>query len=78
MAETAESLRAETGVAGDVPESGVAKPVAAEDQTAPPEALSGMVRPAVRPRSPPTVPRPTVEEDEVEEIECAEPQLQCI
>ena len=49
-----------------------------EEQMLPPEALLGMVGPAVRPQSPPTVPQATAEEDEVEEIERAEPQLQSI
>ena len=35
------SSGAEAGVAGDAPKSGAAKPVAAEEQTAPPEASPG-------------------------------------
>ena len=77
-ARTVRSSGAEVGVAGDTPESRAAKPVAAEEQTAPPEASPGMVGPAVRPWSPPMVPRATTEEDEVEEIERAEPQLQSV
>ena len=73
MAETAESLRAETGVAGDVPESRTVRPVAPKEQTVPPKASQGMVLPAVQPQSPPLVPRATAEEDKVEEIERAEP-----
>ena len=42
------------------------------------EASQGMVGAAVRPRSPPVVPRAMVEEDEVEEIERAEPRPQAI
>ena len=72
------SLGSEAGVASDAPESWAVKPVAAEDQTAPPKVSSGMVGPAIQPRSPPMVPRATAEEDEVEEIERAEPQLQSI
>ena len=52
IAGAAGSSGAEDGVAGDAPESGAAKPVAAKDQTAPPDALPGMVRPAVLPWSP--------------------------
>ena len=37
-----------------------------------------MVGPAVRPQSPPVVPRATTEEDEVEEIERAEPRPQSV
>ena len=43
------SSRAEDRVAGDAPESGATKPVVAEEQTAPPEASSGMVGPTVWP-----------------------------
>ena len=50
----------------------------AEEQMLPPEVLPGMFGPAVRPQSPPTVPQTMVEEDEVEEIERAEPQLQYV
>ena len=78
MAGTIRSLGAKARVAGDTPESRAAKPVAAEEQTAPPEASPGMVGPAVRPQSPPILPRATVEEDEVEEIERAKPRLQSI
>ena len=59
------SLGVEAGVASDAPESGTMKPVA------PPEASQGMVGPIVRPQSAPVVPRTTVEEDKVEEIERA-------
>ncbi|XP_066360930.1 uncharacterized protein [Miscanthus floridulus] len=50
----------------------------AEEQIVPPVAMPGMVGAAVRPQSPPVVPRATVEEDEVEEIERAEPQPQSV
>ena len=77
-ARTVRSSGAEPGVAGDVPESWVMKPVAAEEQTAPPKASPRIVKPAIRPRSPPMVPRAMAEEDEVEEIEHAEPRLQFV
>jgi len=77
-ARTIGSLVAEARVASDALESRATKLVVVEEQTAPPKASPGMVRPVVRPRSPPIVPRATVEEDEVEEIERAEPPLQSI
>ena len=73
MAGTAGSLGAKAGVASDALEIGAVKPMVPKGKTAVPEASHGMVRPAVRPRSPSVVPRATVEEDEVEEIEHAEP-----
>ena len=72
------SSGAEAGVVGDAPESGAVKPVVPEGQTSLPEASQGMVGAAVRPRSPPVVPRATAEEDEVEEIERAEPRPQAV
>ena len=44
---TVGSSGAKAGVAGDASESKAAKPVVAEEQMAPPEALPGMVRPVV-------------------------------
>ena len=73
MAGTTGSLGAEARVADDAPESGAVKLVAPEGQTALLEASQGMVGPAVRPWSPQVVPRAMAEEDEVEEIERAEP-----
>ena len=46
---TVGSLGAEARVADNALESGATKPVAAEEQTAPPEASSGMVGPTVWP-----------------------------
>ena len=67
--------RAEATVAGDAPEPKEANLMMAEEQLVPPNALLGVVGPAVCPQSPATVPQTMVEEDEVEEIERAEPQL---
>ena len=75
---TTGSLGAEAGVACDAPESWLVKPVAPEGQTSLPEASQGMVGAAIWPRSPPVVPRATMEEDEVEEIERAEPRPQSV
>ena len=75
---TVGSSGAEAGVAGDALESRAAKPVVAEEQTAPPEASPGMVGPTVRPRSPPVVPLAMAEEDEVEEIKRAESRPQAV
>ena len=77
-AEATGAVRTETEVAGEVPESRAAKPTAAEDQTAPPEALPGMVGPAVRALSPQVVPPTTAKEDKVEEIEHDEPRTQTV
>ena len=49
-----------------------------KEQTALPEALEGMVGPAIRPLSPQVVPLAVVEEDEVEEIERDEPRPQAV
>ena len=78
MAGTTGSLGAEARVADDAPEFGGVKPVAPEGQTTLPEASQGMVGPTVRPRSPLVMPRATAEEDEVEEIERAEPRPQSV
>ena len=78
MTGTVGSSGAEAGVVGDAPKSGATKPVAAKEQMAPPKVSPGMVGPVVWPRSPPMVPRAMAEEDEVEEIERAEPQPQSI
>ena len=59
----------EAAAAVDAPEAREATPTMTEEQIVPPVAMPGMVRAAVRPQSPPVVPRATVEEDEVEEIE---------
>jgi len=72
------SSGAEARAAHDVPKFGVTKLVPVEEQTTPPEASPGMVGPAVRPWSPPMVPRATAEEDEVEEMEHAEPRFQSV
>ena len=78
MVGTAVSSGEEAGVAGDAPESGAVKLVAPEEQTAPPKVSQGMVGPIVRPRSPLVVPRATAEEDELEEIERAEPRPKAV
>ena len=75
---TAGPSGAEARVASDALESGVMEPVVPEGQTALPEVSQSMVGAAVRPRSPPVVPRATAEENEVEEIERAEPQPQAV
>ena len=51
-----------------------ATPPTAEEQPSPPAAMLGVVGAAVRPQSPPVVPRATAEEDEVVEIERATPK----
>ena len=66
---------AEVAVADDALEPREANPTTVEERMEPPEASLGMVGPTVRPQSPLMVPQATVEEDEVEEIERAEPQL---
>jgi len=45
------------------------KSVVPEEQTTPPKASQGVVRPAIRPQSPLVVPPAAAEEDKVEEIE---------
>ena len=75
---TVGSSGVEAGVVNDASESGVAKPVAPKEQTAPLEASQGMVRLTILPRSPPVVPRAMAEEDEVEEIEHAKPRPQSV
>ena len=75
--ETVDTLGAEAAAAVDAPEAREATPMTVEEQIVPPVATPGMVGAAVRPQSPP-VPRSTVEEDEVEEIERADPQPQFV
>jgi len=75
---TTGSSRAEARVASNALESRAMKPVVPEGQTMPPKASQGMVRVVVWPWSPLVVPRATVEEDEVEEIERAEPRPQAV
>ena len=48
------------------------------EPTALPDALEGMVGPAIRPLSPQVVPPAATEEDKVEEIECDEPRPQSV
>ncbi|XP_066341649.1 golgin candidate 2-like [Miscanthus floridulus] len=78
MTGTIDTSGAETGVAGDAPESRKAALATAKEQIVLTEASPGMVRPAVQPQSPPKVPQAMVEEDEVEEIEHTEPQPQSV
>jgi len=49
-----------------------------KEQTVLPEALEGMVGPAIRPPSPQAVPPAAAEEDEVEDIEREEPRPQAV
>jgi len=51
---------------------------APKEQTAVPDTLEGMVRPAIRPPSPKVVPPAAMEEDEVEEIMRDEPRPQAV
>ena len=76
--ETVDTLGAEATADVDAPEAREATPTTAKEQIVLPIATPGMVEAAVRPQSPPVVPRVTVEEDEVEEIERAEPQPQSV
>ena len=76
--ENVNTLEVEATADVDAPEAKEATPMMAEEQLAPPAATSGVVGAAVRPQSPPVVPRAMVEEDEVEEIERAEPKPQSI
>ena len=76
---TARPSGAEAGAASHAPEYGLMELVAREELTAPPEASQGMVRPTVRPKSPPVVPPAAMEEEDVvEEIIRAEPQTQSV
>ena len=59
-------------------ESGAENLVAPKEQTVLPEALEGMVGPAIRPSSPQAVPPAAAEEDEVEDIEREEPRPQAV
>jgi len=70
-------LEAEAGVTNATSESGAEKSVVLEEQTTLPEVSEGVVGHAVRPPNRLVVP-PTVEEDEVEEIEREEAQPQAV
>ena len=72
--ETIGTLGVEAAAAVDALEAREATPTMAEEQIVPPVAMPGMVTAVVRPQSPLVVPRATVSEDKVEEIERAEPQ----
>ena len=78
MVGTTGSSGVEATVTGIVRGSGVENLATPKDQTAPPEALEGMVGPAIQPPSPQAVPPAAVEDDEVEEIEREEPQAQVV
>ena len=78
MAVAAGSSGAEARVSHATPESRTEKPTVLREQTALPELSEGVVRHAIRPLSPQVVPPATAEEDEVEEIERAEPRPQSI
>ena len=68
-AEAVGSSEAKARVANAALESGAEKPTVPKGQTAHPKASKGVVRHAIRPRSPLVVPPSMVEEEEVEEIE---------
>ena len=78
MTEKVVTLEAETVAVVDAPEVTYATPSTAEERTSSPAGVPGVVRAAVRPRSPPNTPQATVEEDEVMEIERAAPEPQSI
>ena len=79
MMGSAGPLGAETRVASEATESGSARPGVPEELTVPPEGSQVMLRPTVRPQSPPTVtPTAAEEEDEVEEIVRDEPRTQSV
>ena len=65
---------AKARIASETPESRSTEPMAPSELKAPAEVSRGVVRPFVRPQSPPTVSAVAEEEDEVEEIVRAEPQ----
>ena len=66
-------------MASEVAESGSVRPGVPEELTVPPEGSHVMLRPTVRPWSPPMVsPTTEEEEDEVKEIIRDEPQTQSI
>ena len=70
---------AKTGATGIAPEYGSTELEAHEELMAPPEAVQGMVRPTVQPKSPLVVPPAGMEEEDVvEEIIHAELQTQSI
>ena len=69
MIEAAEASEADAGVADATPETGAEKPVVPEEPMVLPKASEGVVRHAMRPRSPLVVPLAAEEEAEVEEIE---------
>ena len=72
--ENVDTLEAETAADVDVPAAKETTPSMVEEQLAPPAAMPGVVGATVRPQSPPMVPQATAEEDEVVEIERAEPK----
>ena len=74
MTKKVDTLEAETAAVVDAPKAKDATPSTAEEQPSPPAAMPGAVGAAVRPQSPPVVPRATAEEDEVVEIERATPK----
>ena len=76
--ETARSLGAEARSTDAAPASRAGKPIVPEEQTALPEASTGVVGHAVRPWSPPVVPPAASEEYEVEEIERQESRPQAV
>ena len=78
IAGTVGPSRVEVVVTNAAPESGAENLAVPKEQTALPEALKGMVGPAIRPPSPLVVPPAAAEEDEVEEIEHEEPRPQAI
>ena len=72
--ENISTLEMEAAANVDAPEAEEATSTMAEEQLAPPVATLGVVGAAVRPQSPPVVPRAMVEEDEVVEIVRAVPK----
>ena len=72
--EKVNTLEAKTAAVVDAPEAKDATPSMAKEQPSPPEAMPGLVGATVQPQSPPVVPQPTAEEDEVVEIERAAPK----
>ena len=66
-------------MASEAAESRSARPGVPEELTVPPKGSRVMLRPTIRPQSPPVVtPTATEEEDEVEEIVRDEPRTQSI
>ena len=72
------TLEMETAAVVDEPEVTDATPSTTEEQTSSPTGVPGVVEAAVRPQSPPMVPQAMAEEDNVEEIKCAEPRLRSV